>query len=220
MMAATEMNASRLFVDSVSLHAKFRRDPSAELPELALVTEYSGRWQASGSAPARPGGRDPMLENPTATEPTLALTRDVLDRIEFGDPRLGGYDYHGKPTDGGRINAAVPILLDGRQIGAAKTGVWVCTSDAADPDRSDRMRQFGYALVPYRGNERRIEWAVSIAGSEDEAEPPLDQAVEELLNAAHNKVEFEEALAAELRRLSNAAPKRRRSVSSSKHSGR
>jgi hypothetical protein len=146
-----------------------------------------------------------MLENPTATEPTMALTSDVLDEIEFGEPRLGGYDYHGKPTEGGRINAAVPILLDGRQIGTAKTGVWVCTSDAAAPDRSDIIRQFGYALVPYRGNERRIEWTVSIAGSEDDAELPLDQALEELLDAAHNKIEFEGALAAELRRLLKAA---------------
>jgi hypothetical protein len=135
-----------------------------------------------------------MLEKPTATEPTVALTRDVLDRIEFGDLRLDGCDDHDR-TAGGRINAAVPIMLDGRQIGTAKLGIWVCTSDASDADASDQVRQSGYAMARSRGTEQ-IEWAVDVAEGEDEAAPPIDQAEKQLLTAAHSEIDFEEALAA------------------------
>jgi hypothetical protein len=141
-----------------------------------------------------------MLEKSTATEPTVALTRDVLDSIEFGEPRLDGYDYRGDPAAGGRINAAVPILLDGREIGTAKTGVRVYTSDAPDAHTSAKIRQFGYAIVPYRGADQSIEWAVAISGSEDEADPALDQAEKQLLSAARSEIDFEEALAADLRK--------------------
>jgi hypothetical protein len=144
-----------------------------------------------------------MLENSTPTEPTVALTRDVLDRIEFGDPRVDGYDYQDDPSDGGRINAAVPILLDGRQIGTAKTGAWVYTSDAPDTDTSKKIRQFGYAIVPYRGGDQYVDWAIAVAESEDEAEPPLERAEKQLLQAAQSEMDFEAALAADLRNRAN-----------------
>jgi hypothetical protein len=141
-----------------------------------------------------------MLENSTPTEPTIALTRDVLDRIEFGDPRVDGYDCQDDLSDGGRINAAVPILLDGRQIGTAKTGAWVYTSDAPDADAAEKIIQSGYAIVPYQGGDQYIDWAIAVADSEDEAEPPPHQAEKQLLRAAQSEIDFEEALAADLRK--------------------
>ena len=144
-----------------------------------------------------------MLEKSTPTEPTVALTRDVLDRIEFADPCVDGYDDQDDPNDGGRINAAVPILLDGRQIGTAKTGARVYTSDAPDADTADKIRQFGYAIVPYQGGDQYIDWAIAVAESEDEAEPPLERAARQLLRAAQSEIDFEEALAADLRKRVN-----------------
>jgi hypothetical protein len=133
--------------------------------------------------------RDAMLENPTATNPTVALTRDILNRIEFGKARLDEYD-HRDPAGGRRIKGVVPVLLDGRQIGTAKIDILVLTSNAPDANGREQIRQLGYASSGPRGNEQ-IEWAVEVAESKDRGDLSLDQAEKQILAAARSQINLE-----------------------------
>jgi hypothetical protein len=129
-----------------------------------------------------------MLENPTATDPTLALTRDILNRIEFGKPRLDEHDNR-DASGGQRLKAVVPILLDARQIGTAKIDIWVLTSDARDADSRDKIRRRGYAIVRPRGSEQ-IEWAVDVARERMNAICP-SITLKQILAAARSQINLE-----------------------------
>lgn len=130
---------------------------------------------------------------------------DLNSRISFGRAIDVHYGTNGdSPTQGGWINATVPVLIDGQPYAHAMVGCWVYTDHDLGPtaDVHDECRRTGYAFRSYEGHDRQLELVAGAADVDlDDLLPDADDAEQELLSAAEAEadVDYDAVFAAALR---------------------
>lgn len=145
----------------------------------------------------------------------------LLDKIRaalsFGvsETEKFGTDYPNL-AKGGWINTTIPVLVNGTKIGTAEIGMWVHTTTGASvsADVYDEVRDSGFALRAYKGNDRTFcpvddnrSWQKIFDLTDDEVADIGDEEIEEtILDEAESSdsTEYEDVFTDALRdRLSH-----------------